>query len=308
MTDTTSGTTGAAATPWPTQDQPPAAGCHPVDAGRPGPRRGAAGCRVGALRSANPASAEHNARASKTLPLGVTSSFQHWDPHPISIVSARGAHVTDVDGRRLLDMSMGFGAMMVGHLHPVVVDHVRHALDSVGTLFVTPSPTATEVAELFQDRFQLDMLRFTQSGTGRSCTPSGRPGVHRPQGRHQVEGGYHGGYDAMQVSVKPALADIGPADAPIPHIPRTPNPAPSMSSRTTTSTSSVRFLRRTVGSRRARPRAGHREPRHRRPGRGYLAGVRAACDEYGVILIFDEVKTGLTAGYAGALPAPRRPA
>jgi glutamate-1-semialdehyde 2,1-aminomutase len=187
-----------------------------------------------------PGSAEHNARASKTLPLGVTSSFQHWDPHPISIVSARGAHVTDVDGRRLLDMSMGFGAMMVGHLHPVVVDHVRHALDSVGTLFVTPSPTATEVAELFQDRFQLDMLRFTQSGTesvmyairvARAYT--GRKAVIK------VEGGYHGGYDAMQVSVKPALADIGPADAPI--------PAPSMSSRTTTSTSSVRFSRRTVG-------------------------------------------------------------
>ena len=44
----------------------------------------------------------HNKRASQTLPLGVTSSFQHWDPYPISIQSAKGAWLTDVDeGRRL---------------------------------------------------------------------------------------------------------------------------------------------------------------------------------------------------------------
>ena len=50
------------------------------------------------------ASGEHNLKASKVLPLGVTSSFQHWDPYPISIVSAKGAYLTDVDGRKLLQM------------------------------------------------------------------------------------------------------------------------------------------------------------------------------------------------------------
>jgi glutamate-1-semialdehyde 2,1-aminomutase len=93
-----------------------------------------------------PESGEHNARASKSLPLGVTSSFQHWEPYPISITSARGAYLTDVDGRQLLDLSMGFGAMLVGHLNPVVVEKVQHALAEVGTLFVTPSPTATRSA------------------------------------------------------------------------------------------------------------------------------------------------------------------
>ena len=85
-----------------------------------------------------PASAEHNIRASKSLPLGVTSSFQHWDPYPISIASAKGAWLTDVDGRQLLDLSMGFGAMLLGHLNPVMVDHVTRALTETGTLFVTP--------------------------------------------------------------------------------------------------------------------------------------------------------------------------
>ena len=66
------------------------------------------------FEAATKASGVHNAKAKKSLPMGVTSSFQHWDPYPISIKSAKGAYVTDVDGRKLLDLSMGFGAMMVG--------------------------------------------------------------------------------------------------------------------------------------------------------------------------------------------------
>ena len=247
-------------------------------------------------------SAEANARASKVLPLGVTSSFQHWDPYPISIVSARGAHLTDVDGRKLLDMSMGFGAMMVGHLNPTVVHHVRHALDTVGTLFVTPSPTATEVAELFQTRFQLDMLRFTQSGTeslmyavraARAYT--GRKAIIK------IEGGYHGGYDALQVSVKPPLANIGPADAPTPDIP----PEVEAGTVYVVPFNNLDRLRAILTEHGRDIAALVMEPVIENlaiviPDEGYLAAVRALCDEFGVVLIFDEVKTGLTAGYAGA--------
>ena len=83
---------------------------------------------------------EHHARASRTLPLGVTSSFQHWDPYPVSIASARGAWLTDVDGNRLLDLSMGFGAMLVGHLNPHVVQRVTEALTDTGTCSSPPRP------------------------------------------------------------------------------------------------------------------------------------------------------------------------
>ncbi len=83
---------------------------------------------MGAFTQSTTGSGEHNVRARHTLPLGVTSSFQYWDPYPISIQSAKGAWLTDVDGRRLLDMSMGFGAMLVGHLNPVVVEHITRAL------------------------------------------------------------------------------------------------------------------------------------------------------------------------------------
>lgn len=50
--------------------------------------------------------------AQKSIPMGVPSSFQYWDPYPISITGAQGAYMTDVDGRQLLDLSMGFGAIL----------------------------------------------------------------------------------------------------------------------------------------------------------------------------------------------------
>jgi len=107
--------------------------------------------------STTPGSAEHAARSSKSLPLGVTSSFQYWDPYPMGVKSARGAYVTDCDDRQVLDLSMGFGAMLVGHLNPTVVAKVKESLDDIGTLFVTPAPISTEVAERFKQRFGLDL-------------------------------------------------------------------------------------------------------------------------------------------------------
>ena len=249
-----------------------------------------------------PGSAEHNVRASKSLPLGVTSSFQHWDPYPISIKTARGAWLTDMDDRQMLDLSMGFGAMLVGHLNPVIVEKVTEALEKTGTLFVTPSPTATEVAERFQRRFALDRLRFTTSGTESTMYAvrtarayTGRKAIVK------IEGGYHGGYDALSVSVKPAVAESGPEDAPVPVTPfeveaGTVHVVPY---------NNLERLEEILAAHKDEIAAVVMEPVLENigivlPDAGYLAGVRAACDANGVLLVFDEVKTGLTAGYAGA--------
>ena len=138
--------------------------------------------------SATAGSGAHNAQALKSLPLGVTSSFQHWEPYPISITSAKGAWLTDVDGRQLLDLSMGFGAMLVGHLNPAVVAAVIGAMET-GTLFVTPSPSATAVAERFQRRFGLDQLALHQLGDrGDDVRGAHRACVHRAPRHHQDRG------------------------------------------------------------------------------------------------------------------------
>ena len=248
-----------------------------------------------------PQSAAHHARALGPLPLGVPSSFQHWDPYPVAITSAKGAWLTDVDGRKLLDLSMGFGAMLAGHLNPAVIAAVTRALET-GTLFVTPSPSATDAAERFKRRFGLDQLRFTNSGTESTmyALRTARAFTNR-KAIIKIEGGYHGGYDALQVSVKPDVADAGPEAAPTPVTPfeveaGTVHVVPY---------NDLPRLEQLFDQHGADVACVFMEPVLEIigivvPDEGYLVGVRALCDAHGSLLVFDEVKTGLTAGVGGA--------
>ena len=77
------------------------------------------------------------ARARQVLPLGVPSSFQAYDPHPIVVRHASGSRMIDVDGNEYVDYDMGFGALFAGHMHPAVRAAVQAQLDD-GTLYVTP--------------------------------------------------------------------------------------------------------------------------------------------------------------------------
>jgi glutamate-1-semialdehyde 2,1-aminomutase len=254
------------------------------------------------FRATYPLSGQHNQRSGKTLPLGVTSSFQHWDPYPITVVKSRGAYVIDVDGRKLLDLSMGFGAMLAGHLNPKVVREVQKTLRKTGTLFATPSTTATEAAEKLKKRFGLDMIRFTNSGTESTMyTIRIAKAVTRKKGLVKIEGGFHGGYDALQVSVKPKLENIGPADKPIPYVPFEVEAGEIY----TVSYNDADGLEAIFKERGDSIAALMMEPIVENlsiilPDEGYLRRVRDLCDQYNVCLIFDEVKTGLTAGVAGA--------
>jgi len=246
-------------------------------------------------------SATENERSMKSLPLGVSSSFQHWDPYPISIVSAKGAWMKDVDGRELLDLSMGFGAMLAGHLNPVVVSEAKAALDT-GMLFVTPSPISTDAAERICRRFGIDQVRFTNSGTESTMyavrtarSASGKKDIVK------VEGGYHGSYDPFVVSAKPKVEYAGDPDFPTPvadsnlvagNVFVVPyNNADSLEAifekhSSTIACFIVEPVLENIGI--------------VLPDAGYLERVRELCDQYGIILIFDEVKTGITAGHQGA--------
>jgi glutamate-1-semialdehyde 2,1-aminomutase len=254
------------------------------------------------FRSQTPASAEHNKQASKSLPLGVTSSFQHWDPYPLSIVSAKGAYFKDVDGQKLLDLSMGFGAMLVGHLNKDVMRAVKKAMRYTGTLFVTPTPIATEAAERFQKRFDLDMIRFTNSGT--ESTMYAIRAARAATGKNaiiKVEGGYHGGYDPLLVSVKAPLAKIGSAKTPKPFYP----PEAEGGEVFVVGYNDIERLEAILKKDSKKIACFMIEPVVENlsiilPDEGYLKKVRELCDKYKVALIFDEVKTGLTAGVAGA--------
>ncbi|MEO0010744.1 MAG: hypothetical protein RIQ39_333 [Actinomycetota bacterium] len=240
-------------------------------------------------------------RAFNSLPLGVTSSFQHWDPYPISIVSADGAYMTDVDGRKLLDLSMGFGAMLAGHLNPVVVEEIESSLKQ-GMLFVTPSPTSTDAAERICKRFGIDQVRFTNSGTestmyavrvARSATDK--------MGILKIEGGYHGSYDPFVVSSKPPLDKIGNPEKPKAHIDSNLVPGDIY----VVPFNNIPALEKMFKKNAKKLACFIVEPVLENlaivlPDAGYLERVRELCDQYNVVLIFDEVKTGLTAGAHGA--------
>jgi glutamate-1-semialdehyde 2,1-aminomutase len=246
-------------------------------------------------------SAEESRRSFKALPLGVTSSFQHWDPYPISIASAKGAYMTDVDGRQLLDLSMGFGAMFAGHLNPTVIEEIQNSL-TTGMLFVTPSPISTDAAERICKRFEIDQVRFTNSGTESTmyAVRVARSATEK-MGILKVEGGYHGSYDPFVVSSKPALNKIGDPEDPTPAIDSNLVPGDIY----VVPFNNIPALERMFERNASKIACFIVEPVLENlaivlPDEGYLEQVRELCDQYNVVLIFDEVKTGLTAGAHGA--------
>ena len=240
-------------------------------------------------------------RALKSIPLGAHSTFQSFDPYPISIVSAKGAWMTDVDGRKMLDLSMGFGSMLAGHLNPEVMAELKATLD-VGTLYTAPSPDSRDAAERLCRRFGIDQIRFTNSGTESTMYAirtarayTGKEGVVK------VEGGYHGSGDAVMVSTKPPLDKAGPADSPNSVIGNASVPGESY----VVPFNNIAALESVFEKHYSTIACFIVEPVLENigivlPDEGYLEAVRELCDQYKIILIFDEVKTGLTAGPQGA--------
>jgi glutamate-1-semialdehyde 2,1-aminomutase len=247
-----------------------------------------------------------NERAKKVLPLGVPSSFQAYDPHPIVVRRAQDSWMEDVDGNRYIDFDMGFGALFSGHCHPRVRAAIERQLDD-GTLFVTPCETNADVAELLGERYGLPMWRFTNSGT--EATMDAIRVARGVTGREKivkVEGGYHGHHDEVMISMKPPIDRAGPAHAPIP-VPATAGITSAVLADTiVVPYNDPEALERVVRS--GEVAAFIVEPVMENigiclPQPGYLEAVREITRRYGTMLIFDEVKTGITAGWSGATGA-----
>jgi glutamate-1-semialdehyde 2,1-aminomutase len=242
-------------------------------------------------------------RARKVMPAGVPSSFQAYDPHPIVVRHAAGSRMIDVDGNEYVDYDMGFGALFAGHMHPAVRRAVEAQLDH-GTLYVTPCELNADVGELLAERYGLPMWRPTNSGTEATMDAIRLArGVTGREKLVKVEGGYHGHHDEVMVSNKPSLDDAGPADA--------PNSVPQSAGLTKGTLDDVVVVPFNDPEALDRALAGGTvaafivEPVMENigiclPDEGYLEAVREICDKHGTLLIFDEVKTGITAGYGGA--------
>jgi glutamate-1-semialdehyde 2,1-aminomutase len=242
-------------------------------------------------------------RARKVMPAGVPSSFQAYDPWPVVVKHASGSKMIDVDGNEYLDFDMGFGALFAGHMNPAVARAVRAQLDH-GTLYVTPCELNGEVGEILADRYGFPMWRPTNSGT--EATHDAIRLARGVTGREKivkVEGGYHGHHDEVMVSNKPPLDLAGPADR--------PNSVPQSAGITKSTLDDVIVIPYNDPAALERALQGGDvacfivEPVMENigiclPDPGYLEAVREITERYGTLLIFDEVKTGITAGYGGA--------
>ena len=242
-------------------------------------------------------------RARRVLPGGVPSSFQAYDPHPIVVKHASGSRIVDVDDNEYVDYDMGFGALFAGHMHPAVRRAVEAQLDD-GTLYVTPCELDADVAELLAERYGLPMWRPTNSGTEATMDAIRLArGVTKREKLVKVEGGYHGHHDEVMISNKPPLDKAGPADA--------PNSVPASGGITQGTIDDVIVIPFNDAAALERVlQAGEVaafivEPVMENigiclPQPGYLEAVREITTRHGTLLIFDEVKTGITAGFGGA--------
>jgi glutamate-1-semialdehyde 2,1-aminomutase len=245
-------------------------------------------------------------RAERSMPFGVTSSFQAGDPYPIYLVEGRGSRVADVDGHSYIDYHNGFGSMVVGHAHPKVRAAIERAA-AAGTHFAATTETAVLLAEEIKRRFGVDKLRFTNSGT--ESTMDAVRLARAASGKDvllKMEGSYHGHHDAVMFSVVPSIDSSGPTERPW-SVPFSRGiPRDTANSTMIVPFNDVEALENTLSEHGDRIGALILEPVMMNIGivvplPGYLERVRELCDRYDVILIFDEVKTGVTIAAGGAV-------
>jgi glutamate-1-semialdehyde 2,1-aminomutase len=247
-------------------------------------------------------------RARQSLSGGVASSYQARDPWPIYLTTGEGAVVHDVDGNRMWDFHNGFGSMVQGHANPAIVAAVRERV-ALGTHFAATTEDGIVVAEELSRRWGLPRWRFLNSGS--EATMDAIRIARGYTGREtivKIFGSYHGHHDAVMVSIGVEYDRIGDREnyaslaygAGIPQaivdltIPVPFNDAGAMERR----------LER-LDSEGRKPACVIMEAAMMNlgvvlPEPGYLEAVREITSRLGIVLIFDEVKTGLAIAAGGA--------
>ena len=241
-------------------------------------------------------------RARLHIPGGVNSpvrAFNGVGGDPVFFERAEGACLFDVDGHAYIDYVGSWGPMIAGHAHPAIVAAVQAAA-ARGLSFGAPCPAEVEMAERLCGIVPaLEMVRMVNSGT--EATMSAIRVARAATGRDSIikfEGCYHGHADSFLVKAGSGALTLG--------VPNSPGVPPAIADLTLTlpynDLAAVRACLEARGAEIAaiivEPVAGNMNciP----PVEGYLQGLREACDEFGCLLIFDEVMTGFRVALQGA--------
>jgi glutamate-1-semialdehyde 2,1-aminomutase len=245
-------------------------------------------------------------RALRTMPQGVPSSFQAWEPYPIYLREGKGSRVWDVDGHEYTDFHNGFGSMLVGHAHPKVAEAIERAART-GTHFAAPTEGTVLLAEELSRRFKAEAVRFCNSGT--EATMTAVRVARAATGREhivKIEGSYHGHYDSLMFSVVPNSDLMGGREAPA----TTPmsNGIPAVMAEYThvVPFNDLEVLTALLDQRGDEIACLILEPVMMnigicQPEPGYLQGLADLLHRHGALLVFDEVKSGATIAEGGAV-------
>jgi len=238
-------------------------------------------------------------------PRGVPSSFQDAAPQPIFADRGQGSKIWDVDGNEYVDFHNGFGVMVVGHAHPLIVKAVSERI-ARGSHFAQPGPDVAAVAGELARRFGQPQWRFTNSGT--ESTLDAVRLARAFTGRERIlkiEASYHGHHDSLMVSVEPDPKLMGPADAPA-SVPQSEGiPRALVDLVTVVPFNDLPALEGAFSRHSGEVAALIVEPAMMNvgivlPDTGYLEAAKEIVHRHGALLIFDEVKTGVTIAPGGA--------
>jgi glutamate-1-semialdehyde 2,1-aminomutase len=261
-----------------------------------------------ALNDRTSGSGEMYERARRSLSGGVASSYQLRDPWPIYLERGSGPHVWDVDGNEYYDFHNGFGSMVQGHAHPAIGKAIteRYAL---GTHFAAPTEDAIVVGEELARRWGLPRWRYTNSGSESTMDAIRIARAYTKRDTiMKIFGSYHGHHDGVMVSIGVEYDRIGdrlnleslPYGAGIPQavvdltIAVPFNDVEAMEHRI-----------KALDAEGRKPACVIMEAAMMNlgvvlPEPGYLEAVRELTRQHGIVLIFDEVKTGLCIAPGGA--------
>lgn len=246
-------------------------------------------------------------KAKAVIPYGVNSNFRYWGDDDTLIVNrGEGAYIWDADGNRYIDYRLGFGPIILGHGYPAVVKRVQEAIQQ-GNLFAWTTPYEIDLCERIARMCKVDKVRLTNTGTEATMHALRIARAHTGREKFiKFEGQYHGMADYFMFST--ASTNPGSLGSK-----RSPINAPATSGIPKGITQYVinlpfndfERLEETIGAQWGDIAAIFVEPilgnaAGIMPLPGYLEKVRELCDKYGIVLVFDEVKTGFRIANGGA--------
>jgi glutamate-1-semialdehyde 2,1-aminomutase len=246
-------------------------------------------------------------RASKTLPGGANSNFRTWGEETVYIDRGQGAKIWDLDGNEYVDLRMGYGPVILGHADARVDDYVNERMRK-GVSFSITSEDEVRVIELITELTGwVEMARMTVSGT--EATMHAMRVARGYTGRNKIvkfEGQYHGVHDYALISVTPDdMSELGAAEKPVRLAWGRGIPEAVADTIIPARYNNIDLLRRLfeeegddIAAVIVEPVLGNAQGILPQPG--FHAAMRALTEEFGILLIFDEVKTGFRFARGGA--------